>query len=141
MGFRKENRTWGMVLERTVSFGVAGLFLWLCVQADLPDHLGLGIVSIQKVSTLSKNAQKIRGSSLSKIGQKIRGSSPHVLSERAGHQGSSGSFMTRINRMRERLNQNPRDTEALIALGNANFDIQRFDKARDLYLTSLEIDP
>ena len=131
----------GMVIERAVSFGVAGLFLWFCVQADLPKDRGLGIVPIQKVSAFSRNTQKIRRSSLSKNGSELRGSSPHVLSEREGHQGSAISFMTSINRMRERLNQNPRDAEALIALGNANFDIQRFDKARDLYLTLLEVDP
>lgn len=129
MGFIKEKRSWGMVLERTVSLSVAGLFLWLIVQADLPDQMGSGIVSVQNVSAFSRNVQKIRGSS------------PHVLSEREGHRGSATSFMSSINRMRERLDRNPRDAEALIALGNANFDIQRFDKARDLYLTFLGIDP
>lgn len=129
MGFRKENSNRGMVIERIVSFGVAGLFVWLCVQANPSNYRDVGIVPIQTVSAFSRNVQKIRGSS------------PHVLSEREGHRGSATSFMSSINRMRERLNRNPRDAEALIALGNANFDIQRFDKARDLYLTFLGIDP
>ena len=56
-------------------------------------------------------------------------------------QHPANRVMEQINLYKERLEANPKDLEALIALGNANFDIQRFDKARELYLRALEIDP
>jgi tetratricopeptide (TPR) repeat protein len=56
-------------------------------------------------------------------------------------QNPAGRVMEQINRHKQRLEANPKDLEALIALGNANFDIQRFDKAKELYLRALEIDP
>ncbi|GEM_PF-664829 len=56
-------------------------------------------------------------------------------------QHPAGRVMEQINQYKERLEANPKDREALIALGNANFDIQRFDKAKELYLRVLEIEP
>jgi tetratricopeptide (TPR) repeat protein len=49
--------------------------------------------------------------------------------------------MAQINLLRDRLEKNPRDLEALITLGNANYDIRRFDTARDLYRAALAVDP
>ncbi|MCI0528003.1 MAG: hypothetical protein L0Y56_11260, partial [Nitrospira sp.] len=49
----------------------------------------------------------------------------------------AGRVMEQINQYKQRLEANPKDREALIALGNANFDIQRFDKAKELYLRVL----
>jgi cytochrome c-type biogenesis protein CcmH/NrfG len=49
--------------------------------------------------------------------------------------------MAEINRYRERLKTNPADMEALIFLANSNFDINRFEKAKDLYIQALSIDP
>ncbi len=67
---------------------------------------------------------------------------PHseVPGEAAGSQAAA-TVMQRINAYKERLKKDPKDLEALIALGNANFDIQRFDKARDLYQRALDINP
>ncbi len=56
-------------------------------------------------------------------------------------QHPAGRVMEQINQYKQRLEANPKDVEALIALGNANFDIQRFDKATELYLRALEIEP
>lgn len=52
-----------------------------------------------------------------------------------------GGIMAEINRYKERLNSNPNDLAALIFLGNANFDIRRYEPARDFYIRALAIDP
>lgn len=52
-----------------------------------------------------------------------------------------GGILSEINRYKERLNANPNDLAALIFLGNANFDIRRFQPARDFYIRALAIDP
>jgi len=67
------------------------------------------------------------------------GTHPGLGGEMTQHPASR--VMEQINLYKERLEANPKDLEALIALGNANFDIQRFDKARELYLRALEINP
>ncbi len=50
-------------------------------------------------------------------------------------------FMNKLNGYNERLKKNPEDVEALIFLANSNFDIQRYEKAANLYLRILAIDP
>ncbi|HEY5648160.1 MAG TPA: tetratricopeptide repeat protein [Nitrospiria bacterium] len=50
-------------------------------------------------------------------------------------------FMTVVNEHKKRLEENPKDKEALYFLGNANFDINRFIKAREYYQQYLELDP
>lgn len=40
-----------------------------------------------------------------------------------------------------RLDQNPKDLEALVAMGNANFSLQRFDHAKEWYERALKVDP
>ena len=49
--------------------------------------------------------------------------------------------MQQIQEYRQRLDKNPKDLEAMIFLGNANYDIQRFDKATELYERALALDP
>ncbi len=49
--------------------------------------------------------------------------------------------MGQINVFKDRLKENSKDLEALIFLGNSNFDIKRFEKAKVLYLQALSIDP
>ena len=44
-------------------------------------------------------------------------------------------------KVEERLDEDPDDLEALIFLGNANYDITRFDQAIDYYVRILIIDP
>ncbi len=48
--------------------------------------------------------------------------------------------MERIQEYRQRLDKNPKDLEALVFLGNANYDIQRFDKAAEYYEQALVLD-
>lgn len=50
-------------------------------------------------------------------------------------------IMAQIHDYRERLDKNPKDLEALIVLGNVNYDMKRYDKAEELYVRALEIDP
>jgi hypothetical protein len=47
--------------------------------------------------------------------------------------------MAAIQQARDRLNKNPNDLQALIFLGNANYDIQRYQEAADLYHKALEL--
>jgi tetratricopeptide (TPR) repeat protein len=47
--------------------------------------------------------------------------------------------MAAIQAARERVNKNPKDLQALIFLGNANFDIQRYQEAADLYRQALAL--
>jgi predicted TPR repeat methyltransferase len=69
------------------------------------------------------------------------GPGPHPGMAGGTAQHPAGRVMEQINQYKERLETNPKDLEALINLGNANFDIQRFDTAKGLYLRALEIDP
>ncbi|MCB1009383.1 MAG: tetratricopeptide repeat protein [Acidobacteria bacterium] len=46
-----------------------------------------------------------------------------------------------IERLRQALEANPTDESALIALANLNFDIQRWDRARELYVRYLALHP
>jgi len=50
------------------------------------------------------------------------------------------SVMERIQEYRKRLDKNPKDLEALVFLGNANYDIQRFDKAAEYYERAVVLD-
>ncbi len=58
-----------------------------------------------------------------------------------GPPASAEPFMKKLEGYNKRLKENPKDLEALIFLANANFDIQRFEKAEGLYLRVIEIDP
>lgn len=53
--------------------------------------------------------------------------------------GGAGA-MAVIQQARDRLANNPRDLDALVFLGNANYDIQRYQEAEGLYRRALEID-
>ncbi len=50
-------------------------------------------------------------------------------------------FMAIVNEYKQRLEKDPKDKEALMFLGNANYDINRFGQALDYYKRYLEIDP
>ncbi|MEK6576831.1 MAG: tetratricopeptide repeat protein [Nitrospirota bacterium] len=78
------------------------------------------------------------------------GSKPHPTSalpagETGGadqeSRGQAERIMAKIHDYRERLDKNPKDLEALIVLGNANYDMKRYDKAEELYIRALEIEP
>jgi len=48
--------------------------------------------------------------------------------------------MQMLQQLRERLARNPKDLAALVALGNMEFDAQKFDKAHEYYARALAID-
>lgn len=50
-------------------------------------------------------------------------------------------FMAVVMDYKRRLEKDPKDKEALLFLGNANYDIHRFDQAKEYYKRYLEIDP
>ena len=50
-------------------------------------------------------------------------------------------FMAVVMQHKQRLEKNPKDKDALMFLGNANYDISRFDQAKDYYKRYLEVDP
>jgi len=68
---------------------------------------------------------------------------PHPPKPNSPHGPSAGvqPFMKKLEGYNNRLKENPEDLEALVFLANANFDIQRFEKAEALYLRILKIDP
>jgi cytochrome c-type biogenesis protein CcmH/NrfG len=49
--------------------------------------------------------------------------------------------MEEIAQYRERVEQNPKDVEALVALGNANLMLRRYDHAKGWYEQALKVDP
>jgi len=51
------------------------------------------------------------------------------------------SVMQRIAEYKGRLEKNPKDIEALVFLGNSNYDIQRYEKAQEYYQRAIEVDP
>ncbi|MBI3812720.1 MAG: tetratricopeptide repeat protein [Nitrospirae bacterium] len=50
-------------------------------------------------------------------------------------------FMAVVMQYKQRLEKDPKDKDALMFLGNANYDINRFGQAKDYYKRYLEIDP
>ncbi len=63
---------------------------------------------------------------------------PDAATAHAGAEGSN--IMVVIQKARERINRNPKDLDALLFLANANFDIQRYQEAEELYRRALEIE-
>lgn len=73
------------------------------------------------------------------------------LSRRGGsNQGTQGTQNTQqstpdrskeISSYQQRLTANPKDLDALIGIGNAYFDTQKYDDAIKYYLQAIEIDP
>ncbi|MFQ5580547.1 MAG: tetratricopeptide repeat protein [Nitrospiria bacterium] len=51
------------------------------------------------------------------------------------------SFMEKLEGFKKKLEKDPKDLEALVFMANANFDIQRFEKAQTFYLKALDVDP
>ncbi len=55
--------------------------------------------------------------------------------------GAAADPMAAVQDYRKRLDANPKDLEAMILLANANYDIQRFGPALELYRRALALDP
>ncbi len=65
---------------------------------------------------------------------------PSAASPHGPPSGDSVPFMQKLQGFKQKLEKNPKDVEALIFIANANFDIQRFEKAETFYLRALEVD-
>jgi tetratricopeptide (TPR) repeat protein len=50
-------------------------------------------------------------------------------------------FMSVVMDYKRRLEKDPKDKDALLFMGNANFDISRFEQAEDYYKRYLDLDP
>lgn len=59
----------------------------------------------------------------------------------AGMPAGGAPEMEAIQRLRERVEADPKDAEAVLELANANFQIERWDRARDLYTQYLGLRP
>jgi len=73
--------------------------------------------------------------SLQKLPAPATASGRDPLMEQGAH------FMSVVNDYKQRLEKDPKDKEALMFLGNANYDINRFGPAADYYKRYLELDP
>jgi len=66
-------------------------------------------------------------------------STPAVKAQPAATGPTAADPMAAIQQARDRVNKNPKDLQALVFLANANFDIQRYQEAADLYQKALEL--
>jgi len=55
--------------------------------------------------------------------------------------GGGAPVMEAIQRLRERVDANPNDADAVLELANANFQIQRWDRAIELYERYVKLRP
>jgi len=55
--------------------------------------------------------------------------------------GAGGPAMADILRLREQVEKNPNDADAVLTLANLNYDIRNWDRARQLYEHYLELRP
>lgn len=55
--------------------------------------------------------------------------------------GPPAPVMAQLQELRARLERNPKDIAALVALGNMEFDARKFDKADGYYRRALALDP
>ncbi len=58
-----------------------------------------------------------------------------------GQQPPQAAPMAEIQRLREHVERNPDDADAVLLLANLNFDIRNWARARDLYQRFLELRP
>lgn len=67
---------------------------------------------------------------------------PSAAAPGAGGAGAAGGApMAEVQELQARLEKNPEDAEAILRLAHLNFDIQRWDRARDLYERYLQLQP
>ncbi|MEW6325781.1 MAG: tetratricopeptide repeat protein [Nitrospirota bacterium] len=64
-----------------------------------------------------------------------------LVGEPAALDPSAMDAMALIKSYQDRLDRNPQDLEALVFLGNASYDIKRYDEAESMYRRALAIDP
>lgn len=70
-----------------------------------------------------------------------RGTGGGPVGGSGGPGGPAGPAMADILRLREQVEKNPNDAEAVLTLANLNYDIRNWDRARQLYEHYLELRP
>ena len=80
--------------------------------------------------------------------QAAMGGSPHGAGapgapgvDPAAAAGSGGPAMAEIERLKQQIESNPEDADAILQLANLNYDIRNWARARDLYTRWLELRP
>ncbi|HEV8240801.1 MAG TPA: hypothetical protein VGS57_15660 [Thermoanaerobaculia bacterium] len=66
---------------------------------------------------------------------------PRGTGSAGGAGAPAGPAMADILRLREQVEKNPNDAEAVLTLANLNYDIRNWDRARQLYEHYLELRP
>jgi tetratricopeptide (TPR) repeat protein len=61
--------------------------------------------------------------------------------EPAGAAGAAGPAMADIQRLREQVEKNPNDADAILTLANLNYDIRNWERSRELYERYLQLRP
>jgi tetratricopeptide (TPR) repeat protein len=59
----------------------------------------------------------------------------------AGAGGQGGPAMADIQRLKQHVEENPNDAEAILTLANLNYDIRNWARARELYERFLQLKP
>lgn len=59
----------------------------------------------------------------------------------AGPGAAGGPAMADITRLREQVEKNPNDADAILTLANLNYDIRNWERARELYERYLQLRP
>lgn len=72
---------------------------------------------------------------------RIQPGDAHAAAGTAPAAGERDPRMAEIERLRQVLEQNPDDREALLALANLNFDINNWPRAQELYERLLKLQP
>jgi len=99
---------------------------------------GLKSPSSDSSAAVAPSPPQAQGPVLSPGSQAAEASSP---SGRDPLMEQGAKFMAVVMDNKRRLEKDPRDKEALLFLGNANYDINRFDQAKNYYKRYLEVDP
>lgn len=119
----------------TIRWWVLGLAIPLLIGTGL----AVGYLLEATVNAVSSRSAGPAGAPAVDVG------SPHVPAEAESARDpamvAGASFMARVTAYKLRLEKNPNDLEALIFLGNANYDITRFEQSSDYYRKALELDP
>lgn len=96
------------------------------------------VISACEITPSSSSPSTVAQPPLAQIRQQVPDHPPQgrdpVMERGAG-------FMAVLMQYKQRLEEDPKDKEALLFLGNANYDIARFEQAGEYYKRYLELDP
>ncbi len=97
---------------------------------------------LQEVMSIRQPPRLLPGQATVAVQGAPGGNGPSAPPPGAGGAGPGGEApMAQIQQLRERVEANPDDADAVLQLAHLNFDIQSWARARDLYRRYLEIRP